>query len=187
MRLLIPPRWRDPQSLVAAGVDFLDEAAGVQAHDLVALLVEHGVAKVELFLGAGHGHVEEAALFFEVPIVDRALEWEGAVGQADDEDDRKLQAFGLVDGGEAEAILLLFGAALITLGGEEHELREQLLHRFVARGEADEALQVVGAVRPVGVDLADVTAIPTVECELNELLRRFFCERGGEFAERLSE
>ena len=54
---------------------------------MVALIIEHGVGEVEFLHRAGHGDVEEAAFFFEVAFVDGAFEGEGAIGEADDEDD----------------------------------------------------------------------------------------------------
>ena len=86
----IPSRWRDPQGLIAARVDFLDEATGVEAHDLVALVVEHGIAQIELFHRTRDGDVEEAALFFEVSLINCSFERKGAVGQPDHKDDGEL-------------------------------------------------------------------------------------------------
>ena len=66
-----------------------DEAAGLHEDVAVAgLVVDHGVAGIELILGAGDGDVEEAALLLdaEVAFLHGAGMGEHAVGQPDGED-----------------------------------------------------------------------------------------------------
>ena len=58
----------------------MDKAAGVETHDLVALIVEHWIAKVKLLHGACDCDVEEAPLFFEVSLINCSFERESAVG-----------------------------------------------------------------------------------------------------------
>jgi hypothetical protein len=57
---------------------------------LVALVVEHGIAKVKLLHGARYGDVEKASLFFEVSLINCSFKREGAVGEPDHEDDGEL-------------------------------------------------------------------------------------------------
>ena len=67
--------------------------------------VEHpgdAVGDIQLLLGAGDAHVEQAAFFLQpgqVAVVNDALVREHAVTQADQEDDGPFQPLGLVDGG----------------------------------------------------------------------------------------
>lgn len=83
----------DAQGLVVSGVDLLYKAAGVEAHDTVAFLVEQGVAEVEFITGPGDGDVEESALFFHIPFVYGALDGEESISQTDDKDDGEFETF----------------------------------------------------------------------------------------------
>ena len=79
------------RQFVTIRAHFLEETAGVQGAVAFARDGEPGGEEEEHVLGAGAGHVEEAALLLDVPIVDRAGQREQAVGHPQEEDDRELE------------------------------------------------------------------------------------------------
>ena len=183
----LPSVSGDAEGLVAGGVDLLNKAAGVEAHHVVPLLVEQWITEVEFFLCAGCGHVEETAFFLDVTFVDGALDGEESVAQSENKDDGKLKTLGLVNRGQAQTVLLFLGVALVALGGEEDKLGEQFFHRLIALGKADEGLQIVLTLGPVGVKFADEGGVPAVESKLYDILGRGIGQGAGHFAEGLGE
>ena len=91
---------------VASLGEFLEKAALDEPHWCSLLVGKGGEEQVEGALRPGGRDVEESSFLLKVPFpVDGPLVREKAVGQPDDEDVWKLQPFGLVDGGQAEAAL----------------------------------------------------------------------------------
>lgn len=79
-----------------------EDEIGAEAAAVVA-----GVGKVQLVFGAGDGNVKKAAFFFKggrAVFFKGSLVGEHAFAEADQENDFPFKAFGLVDGGEGDAL-----------------------------------------------------------------------------------
>ena len=126
---------------VASLGEFLEKAALDEPHWCSLLVGKGGEEQVEGALRPGGRDVEESSFLLKVPFpVDGPLVREKAVGQPDDEDVWKLQPFGLVDGGQAEAALAGTNYPISRFRAKEDELRKHFMEVFVFACKINQAL-----------------------------------------------
>ena len=102
------------------------------------------IAHIQFILCARDGNVKQPAfLFLAIVAFRRARGGKQAVAEHDDEHDAELQALGLMDGREFDALGVVMRVILGLDIREQGELREKFLHAAELKGELRELLDLV--------------------------------------------
>ena len=151
---------------------FLEKATLHEADRRPFLVGEHRENKMKGTFRPGGRNVKQSPFFFQVAFpVNGAFVREEAVGQPDDEDMRKLQPLGLMNGGQAKASFALAHNAITRFGAQENELGKHFVKVLVLAGEIHQALQVFFPPWPIFIGGSQVLLIPTVNRLVDNLGR----------------
>ena len=115
-QLSVGPLLVRTEELEAIGGQGFNESAGSGTEGWAALWIDEGITEIQFVFGPGDRDVKETTFLVDISFLDGAPYWEEAVGQSDHEDNRELEAFGLMDGCQSEKITVVVDRSITGFG-----------------------------------------------------------------------